>query len=105
MPLMSAGLDSLGAVELRNGVSARFGMSLPATVAFDFSTLKVPLCSVQQMHRAAKAKQIYSYPEKCCLITEHLPQTLSRAEKLLMRARLWRNTWLPVPHPRDCQCL
>ena len=43
MPLMSAGLDSLGAVELKNGVSARFGVSLPATVAFDYPTLEVVL--------------------------------------------------------------
>ena len=41
VPLMSAGLDSLGAMELRNGVSTKFGVSLPATVAFDFPTLKV----------------------------------------------------------------
>ncbi len=40
-PLMSAGLDSLAAVELRNAVASRFAVSLPATVAFDYPTLKV----------------------------------------------------------------
>ena len=34
-PLMEAGLDSIGAVELRNSVAARFGVELPATVTFD----------------------------------------------------------------------
>ncbi len=33
-----AGLDSLGAVELRNAIAAKFGVALPATVAFDFPT-------------------------------------------------------------------
>ncbi len=42
-PLMSAGLDSLAAVELRNAVSARFGASLPATVALDYPTLQVSI--------------------------------------------------------------
>lgn len=37
-PLMASGLDSLGAVQLRNAVSERFGVELPATAALDFPT-------------------------------------------------------------------
>ena len=38
-PLMEAGLDSIGAVELRNSVSTKFGIELPATVTFDQPTV------------------------------------------------------------------
>lgn len=40
-PLMSGGLDSLGAVELKSRLEARFDVTLPATVAFDYPTIKV----------------------------------------------------------------
>lgn len=35
-PLMDAGLDSLGAVELRNSLQARLAVSLPVTVTYDY---------------------------------------------------------------------
>jgi len=38
-PLMTAGLDSPGAVELRNELSKRIGIQLPGTLVFDYPTV------------------------------------------------------------------
>lgn len=39
-PLVAAGLDSLGATDLRKTIAERFGASMPATLAFDFPTVR-----------------------------------------------------------------
>ena len=46
--MMSAGLDSLAAVELRNMVQQRFSVPLSATAAFDYPTIKVRAGQIPQ---------------------------------------------------------
>ena len=38
-PLMESGLDSLGAVELRNSLATRFAVELPPTVTLDYPSV------------------------------------------------------------------
>ena len=44
-PLMAAGLDSLGATELQQGINQALDLDLPATLAFDHPTLDA-ICSL-----------------------------------------------------------
>jgi acyl carrier protein len=39
-PLMAAGLDSLGAVELRNALERKLAVALPPTLVFDYPSME-----------------------------------------------------------------
>ena len=54
-PLAAAGLDSLGATDLRTAIAERFGAPMPATLAFDFPTVRALAPFVAQ--RAALLEQ------------------------------------------------
>ena len=60
-PLMSAGLDSLSAVELRNSLQARFSVDMPATVTFDYPTVAA-LAAYISTHLATSAAQQHHNP-------------------------------------------
>lgn len=62
-PLMDVGLDSLGAVELRDAAAAAFDIQLPATAALDHPTLESLAALVAARLAAAAAAAENTVPD------------------------------------------
>jgi acyl carrier protein len=53
-PLLEAGLDSLGAVELQRSLAAAFDISLPSTIVFDYPTVNALAELIESHHVSAE---------------------------------------------------
>ena len=63
---MEAGLDSLGAVELRNALAARFAADLPATFIFDY-----PTADALASHLAMSYVAVQVHPVHCIKLRDN----------------------------------
>jgi Phosphopantetheine attachment site len=58
--MMQAGLDSLAAVELRNGIAAAFDVQPPVTLTYDYPTLAALAAFLAPQPAATSASYISS---------------------------------------------
>ena len=76
-PFMEAGLDSLGAVELRNNLCTAFNMELPATAIFDYPSAAALAQWLQQQSVSTSVAQRDEWLLMMPLLSAPLPYVLA----------------------------
>lgn len=78
-PLMEAGLDSLGAVDLRNALAARFDVELPATATFDYPTIAAMAQHIASSMAPAR-EPAHAWPDNAIVEQDLGPPTTTAAQ-------------------------
>ena len=76
-PLMAAGLDSLGMVEVRNGLQNRLGLQLPSTLLFDYPSIDAISAFVSQRLMTESPVP----PNTASAVLTHPPSVLSMPQQ------------------------
>lgn len=96
--LMQAGLDSLGAVELRNAVSSNFSVDVPATLAFDYPTesalVDFIVSKLQSLHGHSQARHVFKFG------AEHKGSLQQTSEVLAVSCRYPKSVQGKLPFAR-----
>ena len=58
-PLMQKGMDSLGALDLKNNIQTRFGIEVPATIIFDHPDIQSLAAYINTRVLPTQAKTLY----------------------------------------------
>ena len=70
-PFMEAGLNSLGAIDLRNALTSRFSIDLPSTATFNFPTIATMSQHIADYIESAQAVA-FTQLEDCHVNHDHM---------------------------------